>query len=175
MRLLLLLAFALPAPVVAAQQSRGDGPQPRSIPSLFRIEAEAGRTLRDLWDASHAAREERVACLGGYRQGAITVIERVQELRANSADSLGIAAGESIETCGPPDWLGTVHTHVALHEGSRPSASFSGADRGVMWLWWKRWRADGVFCVLYSVREAHCEVEGLNRSAVGGPETNLNY
>jgi len=53
-----------------------------------------------------------------------------------------------------------VHTHVALRDGRRPYSLFSGADRGVMMLWWRRWRMDGIFCLLYSGDEVICEIEG---------------
>jgi hypothetical protein len=34
----------------------------------------------------------------------------------------------------------------------------------VMRQWYARWDADGVFCVVYSARDAHCEADGV----VGG-------
>jgi hypothetical protein len=33
-----------------------------------------------------------------------------------------------------------------------------------MSLWYDRWRADGVFCIVWSERDAHCEADGV----VGG-------
>ena len=27
--------------------------------------------------------------------------------------------------------------------------------------WYERWHADGVFCVVYSRRDAHCEADGV--------------
>lgn len=65
-----------------------------------------------------------------------------------------------LATCGPPSWRGTVHTHVALRDGRQPYSLFSGADRGIMMLWWRRWREDGIFCLLYSTEEVICEIEG---------------
>ena len=53
-----------------------------------------------------------------------------------------------------------MHTHVALRDGLRPYSLFSGADRGVMMLWWHRWQVDGVFCLLYSENDVICEIEG---------------
>jgi hypothetical protein len=53
-----------------------------------------------------------------------------------------------------------VHTHVALYDGAHPYARFSGADRGVNRLWWRRWDAEGMFCVLYSPTDAYCEIDG---------------
>ena len=47
---------------------------------------------------------------------------------------------------------------------TRPYRNFSGADRGIMFLWWQRWEVDGMFCVLYSETDAFCEVLGA-----GGP------
>jgi hypothetical protein len=53
-----------------------------------------------------------------------------------------------------------VHTHVALRDGRFPYSLFSGADRGVMMLWWQRWRLAGIFCLLYSDEDVICEIEG---------------
>jgi hypothetical protein len=49
---------------------------------------------------------------------------------------------------------------VALYDGQRPYARFSGADRGVNRLWWWRWSSEGMFCVLYSATDAYCEIDG---------------
>jgi hypothetical protein len=27
-------------------------------------------------------------------------------------------------------------------------------------LWWRRWNAEGMFCVLYSPTDAYCEIDG---------------
>jgi hypothetical protein len=136
----------------------GDIPSP--IPRAFRFDADAGTELHRLWQASSAARAERVACLAAEIEEDTVRITRVLPLDAGSADSLGISAGASLESCGPPEWRGTVHTHVALRDGRSPYTLFSGADRGVMMLWWQRWRVDGVFCLLYSDEEVICEIEG---------------
>ena len=37
-------------------------------------------------------------------------------------------------------------------------------DRTAMRLWYDRWHSDGVFCLIYSSRDAHCEADGV----VGG-------
>jgi hypothetical protein len=132
----------------------------RPIPSTFRFEAEAKPGLHQLWSASAAAKAERVACLAGSIEGDTVRISRISPLEGDRADSLGVSAGASLERCGPPEWHGTVHTHVALRDGQRPYSLFSGADRGVMMLWWRRWNADGVFCLLYSQDEVICEIEG---------------
>lgn len=57
-----------------------------------------------------------------------------------------------------------IHTHVARYTEDSPSRRFSGQDRVAMSLWYDRWRADGVFCVVYSDRNAHREADGV----VGG-------
>jgi hypothetical protein len=49
-----------------------------------------------------------------------------------------------------------VHTHVATFDG-HPFVTFSPDDRTVMGMWRKMWKADGVFCVIYSAADAHCE------------------
>ena len=77
---------------------------------------------------------------------------------------MGISALASVEQCGPPQWSGTVHTHIALYSDDSPSSRFSGQDRIAMRLWYDRWHSDGVFCVVYSDRHAHCEADGV----VGG-------
>jgi hypothetical protein len=134
--------------------------EPGAVPTAFRFEASAPAALHLLWDESSAARAERVACLASTLDGDTIRISRVQSLTTGRADSLGISAATSLEACGPPEWRGTVHTHVALREGGRPYSLFSGADRGVMMMWWQRWKVDGVFCLLYSDQEVICEIEG---------------
>lgn len=133
---------------------------PGSVPSAFRFEAGAQPELHRMWDASSLAKAERVACLAAEIEGDTVRISRVLPLEEGRADSLGISAAASLEGCGPPEWRGTVHTHVALRDGRSPYSLFSGADRGVMMLWWQRWNVDGVFCLLYSDREVICEIEG---------------
>ena len=77
---------------------------------------------------------------------------------------MGISAQASVDQCGPPDWSGTVHSHIALYTEDLPSTKFSAQDRTAMRLWYDRWHADGVFCVVYSREDAHCEADGV----VGG-------
>ena len=148
----LLAAAALP--VLLAADTRG------SIPTAFRFDPDARPELHRLWEASSAAKAERVACLAATIGGDTVQISRVFPLDPGPADSLGISAGASLDNCGPPLWHGTVHTHVALRDGRRPYSLFSGADRGVMMLWWRRWQVDGVFCLLYSEEDVICEIEG---------------
>jgi len=133
---------------------------PRRASPTFRFTPEAGRTLRSLWEASVAAQEERVACLAAEVRNDSVFVLRVLPLEI-SGDSMTIASDESIERCGPPEWSGTVHSHVAEYSDGLPSTTFSAQDRGVMRRWYQRWRADGVFCVVYSRRDAHCEADGV--------------
>ena len=130
------------------------------IPSTFRFEVSATPELHRLWEASSSAKAERVACLAASIESDTVRISRVVPLESGRSDSLGISAAASLENCGPPQWRGTVHTHVALRDGQRPYSLFSGADRGVMMLWWRRWNMDGVFCLLYTQDEVICEIEG---------------
>ena len=130
------------------------------IPSTFRFEVGATPELHRLWEASSSVKAERVACLAASIESDTVRISRVFPLESDRSDSLGISAAASLENCGPPQWRGTVHTHVALRDGQRPYSLFSGADRGVMMLWWRRWSVDGVFCLLYSQDEVICEIEG---------------
>lgn len=111
-----------------------------------------------------AAKEERVACLGAVVRNDSVFVTRILALVPQEADSMSIASTASIERCGPPQWAGTVHTHVALYRDELPSKRFSAQDRGVMRQWYERWHADGVFCVVYSPSDAHCEADGV----VGG-------
>ena len=130
------------------------------IPTAFRFEPDAGPQLHQLWNASIEAKAERVACLAATIESDTVRISAVYPLGNGYADSLGVPARASLDTCGPPRWRGTVHTHVALRDGRRPYSLFSGADRGVMMLWWQQWREDGVFCLLYSEQDVICEIEG---------------
>jgi hypothetical protein len=156
---LAFLFFSSPAP---AQDTAAVQPK-------FRFTPAAGKTLRALWDSSVAAKAERAACLGAMVRGDSVVVERVLPLMPQDADSMGISAQESIDECGPPQWSGTVHTHVALYTEEAPSRRFSGQDRVAMSLWYDRWRADGVFCIVWSERDAHCEADGV----VGGLRSRL--
>ncbi len=130
----------------------------------FRFNLEAGTTLRALWEESVAAQQERVACLAADIRGDTVLVSRILRVEPDAADSMGISATASIERCGPPEWDGTVHTHVALYTEDSPSRRFSGQDRTVMRMWYDRWRSDGVFCIVHSERSAHCEADGV----VGG-------
>lgn len=130
----------------------------------FRFSREAGSALRDLWEASVAAREERVACLASSIRNDTVFVTRVRPLDPEDADSLGISAVASVGECGPPTWSGTVHTHIALYTDDLPSTRFSAQDRTAMRLWYDRWHSDGVFCLIYSRENAHCEADGV----VGG-------
>ena len=132
----------------------------RPIPSAFRFELDAQPQLHQLWAASLSAKAERVACLAATIESDTVRISDVLPLGPARSDSLGISASASLESCGPPRWRGTVHTHVALRDGQRPYSLFSGADRGVMMMWWHRWKVDGVFCLLYSEKDVICEIEG---------------
>jgi hypothetical protein len=132
--------------------------------AVFRFSRDAGLALRALWHASLAAREERVACLATTIRNDTVFVSRIDPVESEEADSMGISATGSIERCGPPEWSGTVHTHIALYTDDRPSTRFSGQDRTAMRLWYDRWHADGVFCLVYSERDARCEADGL----VGG-------
>ncbi|MGH7581244.1 MAG: hypothetical protein ACREM9_13775 [Gemmatimonadales bacterium] len=134
-------------------------------PRAFRFEPNAQTELRRLWAGSHAAKTERVACLAGEIRKDTVHVTRILPL-AGWADSLGVSARQSLDACAPPRWQGTVHTHVALRDGVRPYSSFSGADRGVNRMWWRRWNAEGMFCVLFSPTDAYCEIDGPGGLAI---------
>ncbi len=105
-----------------------------------------------------------IACIDGEPYADGVRVTRVVLLDSNRGDSLGISAQASIDRCGPPEFRGTVHTHVALHDGEHPYANFSGADKGVMMLWWRRWQVQGYLCFLYSAEEAYCEANKAGRA-----------
>jgi hypothetical protein len=136
------------------------GATPEVVPTAFQFDAIARPELHRLWQASVGAKAERVACLAGSIERDTVRISEVFPLESGPSDSMGISAGASLEICGPPRWRGTVHTHVALRDGRLPYSLFSGADRGIMVLWFRRWREDGIFCLLYSAEEVICEIEG---------------
>jgi hypothetical protein len=136
------------------------GAAPAPIPTAFRFDPTARPELHRLWQTSVSAKAERVACLAGTIDSDTVRISEVFPLEVGRSDSLGVSAGASLEICGPPRWRGTVHTHVALRDGRQPYSLFSGADRGIMMLWLRRWREDGIFCLLYSAEEVICEIEG---------------
>jgi hypothetical protein len=156
------------------QQLHYESPTPVS-PSRFDVDSEAKQPLHTLWESSTTAGAERVACIGGELRDGVGHITRVLVLEAGDADSLGISASTSIDRCSPPQWFGTAHTHIALYDGQHPYPNFSGADRGVMMLWWRRWMVDGIFCVLYSSSEAHCELQGASARLIAGRGTRVIY
>ena len=163
MRAALAACLGLPFAVPAASQ----GP----AGATFRFSPEAGAALHALWEESVEAQQERVACLAADIRGDTVFVGRVLPVPPDAADSMGVSATASIEQCGPPEWDGTVHTHVALYTDDSPSQRFSGQDRTVMRMWYDRWHADGVFCVAYSDRSAHCEADGV----VGGMRSRPRY
>ena len=146
-----VVAIAVLAVALGAARARG--------PQALAVAPDAQAGLRALWRESAAARAERVACLASVVDGDTLRITRISPLPAG-ADSLAVSAEPSLERCGPPEWQGTVHTHLALADGQRAHAQFSGSDRGVMLMWWQRWKMDGTFCLLYTEDEAHCEIDG---------------
>jgi endonuclease YncB( thermonuclease family) len=128
-------------------------------PLTLTVAPDAQAAMRALWRESTAAGAERVACLASVVDGDTLRITRVSPLSAG-ADAGAVSARSSLELCGPPEWQGTVHTHLALASGQPSHARFSGADRGVMLMWWQRWKMDGTFCLLYAEDQAHCEIDG---------------
>lgn len=164
---LVLLSLDAMAGWAQATWQRGNAlpppPKPEfsQLPRRFDFTDSASAELHALWERSVAAGREMVACLDGQATGRDGVlVTRVLALESGRGDSLGVSAQASIDQCGPPSFRGTVHTHIAHWDGEHPYAIFSGADRGVMLLWWREWNTDGVFCVLYSPTHAYCEMQG---------------
>jgi hypothetical protein len=142
--------------VIAAASAHAHRGAPRAgNDASFQFNVAARTALQGLWQSSTDAKQEEVACIGGYRRGGVSYITRVVRVRT-SADSMSASAAISLRECGAPEWLGTVHTHIARF-GGLPYVTFSAPDRGVMREWHNRWKADGVFCVLYDEQHAYCE------------------
>lgn len=156
--------FAASDPATAVVDSSAGGA--RSLAAArFAMTPTARATLRALWRSSVRANEERVACLGGARgEDGMVRITRVRPLPA-PADSANASAAPSLATCRPPRWFGTVHTHIITNPAGEPYVDFSTPDRDVMARWEQAWRAEGVFCLLYSGADAHC-VAGARASAI---------
>lgn len=140
-------------------------PDFQKLPARFSFSTDATALLHRLWDLSVAEQRERVACIAGTVSEDSVRVTRVKLLDAGWADSLGVSAQGSIDNCGAPNWMGTVHTHIALNNGRRPYDVFSGADRGIMLLWWQRWEVDGMFCILYTATDAFCDMFGVGGSS----------
>jgi hypothetical protein len=133
------------------------------------IDPPAKDSLGRLWAESISANREHVGCLGGTLGPDTVRVERVILLDAAPGDSLNAPAELSLATCAPPQWIGTVHTHVRSTDDPSPAPRFSGGDRVVMSVWSGKWRSRGAFCVLYSDRGAHCEVYPPGRSLIPPP------
>lgn len=141
-----LLLALLAAPSLAAQQPKwvlGQG---------------VGDSLTVLWQRSVELRAERVACLAGEIEEDSVRVVVVSPLAGVASDSLTAEAQESLESCGAPEWIGTIHTHVRSTDHEAPAPRFSPGDRAVMSDWVRRWGRPGAFCVLHSDRAMHCEV-----------------
>lgn len=151
-----VLLASIPLSLIA--QTDGGAKRPKAA---FRFSREAGISLGKLWQESLAARQERVACLASSIRHDTVFVTRIAAIEPEDADSMGISASASIARCGPPEWSGTVHTHIAMYTDESPSTRFSAQDRTAMRLWYDRWHADGVFCLIYSAHDAHCEADGV--------------
>jgi len=148
-----LAALGFVAACGPAQSAAAQAGQPTWV-----MGAEAKPGLSALWSQSTAQSRERVACISGTIRGDTVLVERVHDINVTSADSLTAEAQRSIAECGPPEWFGTVHTHVRSTDDPSPAPRFSPGDRTVMSEWAKHWSRTGAFCVLYSARSAHCEL-----------------
>jgi hypothetical protein len=146
--------------VLAAASAHAQRGGPHNADSVgtaasFQFSNAARAALQSLWQTSTDSKEEVVACIGGYRRDGASIITKVEQVKTH-ADSMNASAAVSIRQCGAPEWLGTVHTHIARF-GGLPYVTFSAPDRGVMREWHNTWKADGVFCVLYDDQHAYCE------------------
>ena len=150
---ILILLRTVAAPALVQQIGPGLPDTPFNH-ETFRFAPPARAVLHELWEESHAANEERVACIRGYRFDGVYYVTRAERAPFLSADALHLKPDPA--TCGAPEWHGPAHTHVARFDG-RPFVTFSHADRTLMTWWRKTWKSEGVFCVLYSESQAYCE------------------
>lgn len=155
------------ANILAAGAAPAAAQQPAWI-----IEAPARPALSALWRASVTARAERVACLSG-RIGTDSVwITGAAPIVTRGADSLAAEGEPSLAQCGPPRWIGTVHTHVRSTDAADPAERFSPGDRAQMSEWARRWSRAGAFCLLHSAQAAHCEIYPWRRQVPRLPPAN---
>jgi hypothetical protein len=149
---LVAILFCLPVRSLTAQQQAWVmGPQ-------------AKLALQELWATSLTMRREQVACLGGTVGPDSVVVTRIKPVNEPS-DSLNASAQISLATCAPPEWIGTVHSHVRSTDAAAPASRFSPEDRRVMSAWTTRWGGQGAFCLVYSESNMHCEVYPPRRSS----------
>lgn len=184
MRRLIRIGLALACLTVGAGVAHGQ----RAGVTLVTLNPVTVRpVLEGLWKESVEANRELVACLGGYRDGDTFRINKARTLESPiggaelpasrpelGSDSVSVSpylTNLSIETCRPPEWIGTVHTHSARQEDLR-YPKFSSFDRTVISFWHRRWRHESVFCVLFAADQVpYCEYqEGADR----GPDRNLS-
>jgi hypothetical protein len=155
------------ASILAAGAALAAAQQPAWI-----IQAPARRVLSALWRASVTARAERVACLSGRIRGDSVWITGAAPVVTAGADSLAAEGEPSLAQCGPPQWIGTVHTHVRSTDDAEPADRFSPGDRAQMSEWARRWSRAGAFCLLHSAQAAHCEIYPWRRQPPRLPPPN---
>ena len=126
--------------------------------------AEAKPVLQRVWAATLETRLEQVGCLGGEIRADTVLILRALPV-AEYSDSLTASSQVSLATCAPPEWMGTVHSHVRSTDDDAPATRFSAGDRAVMSAWSQRWRARGAFCLIYSAQRMHCELYPPRRTS----------
>jgi hypothetical protein len=150
-RVFVAMLLCLPARSVAAQQQ------------AWVIGPQARLDVQQLWAASLTQRREQVACMGGVIRRDTVLVSRLRPVPEPS-DSLTASAQLSLASCAPPEWIGTLHSHVRSTDDEAPASRFSPGDRAVMSEWTKRWGGQGAFCLVYSERSMHCEVYPPRRS-----------
>ena len=106
--------LALVAAVALAGSARAG---PSALPDRAR---RPGRRCTRSGARASAAKVERVACLAERHRWRHLRITRILPLDRRRRLARRVGARASLETCGPPDWQGTVHTHIALCDG-RPA------------------------------------------------------
>ena len=101
-RILLVATVAISVPEASlcarTQETGSSYTAPTRANADFRFESRARISLQALWRTSDAAKQERVACIGGYQHEGTTYITRVEQVSA-AADSLQASAGVSLQEC----------------------------------------------------------------------------
>jgi hypothetical protein len=159
--LFFLRTFTAPSLV----QQIGPGlPETAFNQGAVRFAPQARAALYALWEESTTAHQERMACIRAYRYNGAIYVTNAKPAAFEYADSVRIKIDPS--ACGAPAWNGHAHTHIARFNG-QPLVTFSTVDRMLMAWWRKTWKAEGLFCVLYSKSQAYCEYEAsINADAI---------
>lgn len=128
------LLFGTPAPLSAQDDSVPDhiGEMQGSDVVKIIVTEKVHHQLVDLWDEAERQEREKLACLDADVEEIpsdtmlIWTINRIKQVKVKS-DKGAISHSTSLSECEPPEFVGTVHTHLA---DSIPNPSGSGYLQG---------------------------------------------